>query len=190
MKRTRWSISIMLVGAAVLTGCGVNDRAQYDNTTVENTGLYTDDKNANRKTGAFRYINDRGFNDQHMVVQVNELNHNRNVVYPTRGNYGYEDYNYHGHLNTTYNGFPTRSYNTGHENVVAQKITDRIEHVANVKDVAAIIDGHTIIVFLATEDKKIKRKVRRIAEGMADGREVKVITDKSMFTRENNVNTY
>lgn len=199
MKKIIASIATALFIAA-LAGCGVNDQAQNDNSTLDQAALYTDDKNANRNNGAFRYVNDRGFNDQQMVDQVNVLNNN-NHLGDRKGafssgpnpNYGYNDYNYHGQLNTTYNGIPTKSYNTGHENVIAQKITDRIEHVTNVNDVAVIIDGNSILVALDTNEdnnQKIERRVRRIVEGMADGRKVKVVTDKGMFTRVKNVTTY
>lgn len=174
MKELRRSLFAMstIIGIStvvVLAGCGINNQAQNELSPIENTG-------------AFRYVNDRGFNDQQMVRQVNDLN---GTNFP-QGSYGYNDYNYHGHLNTTYNGIPTRSYHSGYDNVIAQKITDRIEHVANVNDVAAIIDGDTIVVVIDTDEKnqqKIENKVYRIVEGMAPGRNIKVITDKSMFNK-------
>lgn len=192
MRGTLLSLStIMFIGVA-LTGCGVNQSAQDENSSLQQVGFYSNDKNANQDSGAFRYINDRGFNDQHMVNQVRNAGndsgeHDGAFSKQGRGHYGYGDYNYHGHLNTTFNGVPTRSYNTGHDNIVAQKITDRLEHVANVNDVAAIIDGNTILVVIDTDDENtqaIEKKVRQIVEGMAIGREVKVITDKGMFDRQ------
>lgn len=181
----------MIIGIA-LTGCGVNNSAQDGNSSIQQVGFYSNDKNANQNSGAFRFINDRGFNDQHMVNQVRTLNGNDlgekdgALSKYGRGNYGYDDYNYHGHLNTTLNGVPTRSYNTGYDHIIAQKITDRIEHVADVNDVAAIIDENTILVAIDTDDndsQAIEKKVHRIVEGMANGRDVRVVTDKGMFDR-------
>lgn len=183
-----------MIGFA-LTGCGFNDASQDVNSALDQVAFYSNDKDANRDSGAFRFINDRGFNDQQMVTQVrtqqvrtpnegNDLGEQDGALSKYgNGNYGYDDYNYHGHLNTTLNGVPTRSYNTGNDNVIAQRITDRIEHVANVNDVAAIIDGNTILVVIDTDDdnQAIEKKVRRIVEGMANGREVRVVTDKGMF---------
>lgn len=197
MRGTLLSLStIMFIGVA-LTGCGVNNSAQDENSSIEQVAFYSNDKNANRNSGAFRYINDRGFNDQDMVNQVRTLNVGNDLGEQNgafsrngRGNYGYDDYNYHGHINTTLNGVPTRSYNSGHDNVVAQKITDRIEHVADVNDVAAIIDGNTILVVIDSDDEDsqaIEQKVHRIVEGMAEGRKVRVVTDKGMFDRKNNM---
>lgn len=197
MRGILLSFSTMMMISITLTGCGVNDSAQDENSSLQQVAFYSNDKNANRNSGAFRFINDRGFNDQHMVSQVRTLNVGNDLGEQDgalskygRGNYGYNDYNYHGHLNTTFNGVPTRSYNTGHDNIIAQRITDRIEHVANVKDVAAIIDGNTILVAIDTDgddSQAIEKKVRRIVEGMANGREVRVITDKGMFDRVKNM---
>ena len=199
MKKIITSIALALPIAA-LAGCGVNDQAQNDNSLLDEVALFTNDKNAHNNNGAFRYVNDRGFNDQQMVDQVNVLNNNNHLgdrkgafSSGPKPNYGYNDYNYHGQLNTTYNSIPTKSYNTGHENVIAQKITNRIEHVANVNDVAVIIDGNSILVALDTNEdnnQRLERKVHRIVKGMADGRKVKVVTDKSMFNRVKNVTTY
>ncbi|MEC1717947.1 YhcN/YlaJ family sporulation lipoprotein [Schinkia azotoformans] len=191
MRGILLSLSIMIMIGFALTGCSINDSAQDENSPLEQVAFYSNDKNANRDSGAFRFINDRGFNDQHMVNQVRTLDGGNDLGEQDRafskygdGNYGYDDYNYHGHLNTTFNGVPTRSYNTGHDNIVAQRITDRIEHVTDVNDVAAIIDGNTILVVIDTDDddsQAIEKKVRRIVEGMANGREVRVVTDKGMF---------
>ena len=193
MRGTLLSLSTMIMIGFALTGCGINDSAQDENSALEQVAFYSNDKNANRDSGAFRFINDRGFNDQHMVNQVrtqqartqngkNDLGEQDGAFSKNgNGNYGYADYNYHGHLNTTFNGVPTRSYNTGHDNIVAQKITDRIEHVANVNDVTAIIDGNTILVVIETDEEisqNVERKVLRIVKGMANGREVKIVTNK------------
>lgn len=192
MRGTFYSLSTFMIIGIALTGCGVNDSAQDGNSSLQQVGFYSNDKNANQNSGAFRFINDRGFNDQHMVNQVRTLNgtdlgeKDEALSKYGRGNYGYDDYNYHGHLNTTLNGVPTRSYNTGYDHIIAQKITDRIEHVADVNDVAAIIDGNTILVAIDTDDndsQAIEKKVHRIVEGMANGRDVRVVTDKGMFDR-------
>ena len=188
MKGTIYSVSSLILLGTIfsLAGCGANNQGQYDYTALER-----------KNSSAFRYINDRGFNDQQMIRQVNQLDdvNNRGTsmgAYSKGGDYGYEDYNYHGHLNTTFNGVPTRSYNSGYDNVIAQKITDRLEHVANVKDVAAFIDGDYVLVAIDTDlkdSRKLENKVRRIVEGMAIGRNVKVVTDKNMFNHDHNVNS-
>lgn len=195
MKSSILSISTILLISTALVGCGANNQAQNENSRLEQIGLYTDNKNANGNTGAFRYINDRGFNDQYMLNQVDATNAGESLgdgkgAYSQRGIYRSNDYNYHGHLNTTYNGVPTRSYNTGHDNIWAQKITDRLEHLENVNDVAAIIDGDTIFVAIDTDEdyQKVEKEVRRIVEGMANGRNVTVVTDKGMFNRVRNRN--
>ncbi|WP_102345429.1 YhcN/YlaJ family sporulation lipoprotein [Bacillus sp. Marseille-P3661] len=180
-----------------LVGCGVNDNAQdiMDNDSpVTQVGYANNDRD-----GAFTNINDRGFNDQEMFDQVDALNVGHRMgdsmedgeAVSQRGTYGHNDTNFHGQYNTTINGMPTSSYNTLHDHVIAQHIADRIEHVRNVKDVATVIDGRTVLVAIDTNDNNdtnVEREVRRIAEGMSNGRKVRVVTDEGIVERVRSLN--
>lgn len=185
---------IKTIVAALLTvsiaGCGVNNGANDEAATSNTTrpvGFDREDNQwkTNTKNSAFTMINDRGHNDQRLFSTQDaskeaEERGNRIGAFSNRGFYGHNDYNFHGQMNTTYNGRPTWSYNTGHDNTIAQKITDRIEHLTNVNDVAAFIDGNTILVVIDKNDnnnRDIEQEVRRIAEGMANGRTVKVVSE-------------
>lgn len=195
-------VSILLTAALIiggLAGCGTNDEAQLDNTTLNNKtrqiGFYSNEKRWDNNN-AFTNVNDRGFNDQRMFDQMDAGNVGRNIgdqagAYSKGTRYGYNDLNYHGQLNTTLNGQPTTSYHNGHENVIAQKISDRIEHLPNVKDVSTIINGDTIVVAIDTNnnnDSAVEGEVRRIVKGMANGWNVQVVTNKGILERIGNKN--
>jgi len=175
---------LLFTGVAVFSGCNLlaehpqNDYDLFDTTEYVRNDEFEDGN-------AFTNVNDRGFNDQRNTFQnfamnAGEFLANDGKAVSKRGNYGYSDYNYHGQLNTYYNGVPTKSYETGHDNVIAQKIVDRVEHIPNVKNVHAIIDGDQILVVIDTDhinNKKVKDEVERVVSGMSNGRKVIVITE-------------
>ncbi len=190
-------MSVVIV-ISVLAGCSIdNDESQnrINNGQTGQVNFDIHDPRYNQRNNAFSGITDVGFNDQIMVRTDNgevikqDYLGDRSRAYSQGGSYGYNDYNYHGQLNTTYNGNPTKSYNTGHDNIVAQKITDRLEHVGGVDDVAAIINGNTILVVIKTNNnnrRTVEENARQIVKGMAVGRAVEVVVDNEMFEQISN----
>ncbi|MFZ3588305.1 YhcN/YlaJ family sporulation lipoprotein [Bacillus sp. DJP31] len=103
--------------------------------------------------------------------------------------YSRSDYNYHGQM-MGQNNNAKASYKNNYNGGLAEKISNRVKDMNNVDDARTIVNGNEILVAVDTKnqnDRDVEQKVRSAIRSMTSGKEVRVVTDESTFTRARNI---
>ncbi len=158
-----------------------NDRnARMDNPMVP---LGSRDNNIARDVNYSR--NDVNYHG-HLNNRANNVNNGRNDVGTMYGNTGTNG--------TGNNNMNTAANNTGYYNRadqdLADKVVNRVEKMANVDDARVLVTDDNIVVAVDTNDrnnKNVEKQVAKSVDKMANGRNVRVVTDEAMYTRIRNV---
>ncbi|MED4401066.1 YhcN/YlaJ family sporulation lipoprotein [Metabacillus fastidiosus] len=158
-----------------------NDRnARMDNPMVP---LGSGDNNIARDVNYSR--NDVNYHG-HLNNRANNVNNGRNDVGTMYGNTGTNG--------TGNNNMNTAANNTGYYNRadqdLADKVVNRVEKMANVDDARVLVTDDNIVVAVDTNDrnnKNVEKQVAKSVDKMANGRNVRVVTDEAMYTRIRNV---
>jgi spore cortex protein len=126
------------------------------------------------------YGDNQGVNNRTRTNAANDARDNR---------FARTDYNYHGQMAGRDNN--TRSsYNNNYNGRLAEDISNRVERVANVDDVRTIVNGDDVLVAIDTNDRNdatVKEEVRDAIRSVTAGKDVRVVTDESIFTRARNI---
>ncbi|WP_096201438.1 YhcN/YlaJ family sporulation lipoprotein [Bacillus sp. FJAT-45350] len=83
-------------------------------------------------------------------------------------------------------GTMTARYHSDYDGQTVQRIQQRVEGIDNVRDGRVIIHDNTVVVGVETtgrENQAVEKEVRKQVQGMADGRDVHVVTDQDAVTR-------
>ncbi|WP_246940787.1 YhcN/YlaJ family sporulation lipoprotein [Bacillus pinisoli] len=170
------------------------------NIGTRDDGFIDDRGNNGARNVGFNNNLTRGNYGQYNNYTLDDYGNNQGVNNPTRpyGNdngmarnnqYSRTDYNYHGQMADRDNNKKS-SYNNNYNGRLAEEISNRAEQVANVEDVRTIISGNEVLVAVDTNDRndvRVKDKVRAAIQSVAAGKDVKVVTDESIFTRARNI---
>jgi spore cortex protein len=156
-------------------------------------GTNVGNNNGNLTRGGIGQFNDRN--------NLGDYGNNIGVNNPTRpyaqrdngmardNRFARDDYNYHGQM-ATRNNNERSSYNNNYNGQLSEKISNRVENVNNVDDVRTIVNGDDILVAIETNDRNdrnVKQEVQNAIRTMTKGKNVRVVTDESIFTRARNI---
>lgn len=164
----------------------------------DNDGPLTEmmDRNTrNNRTHNTRYgALNRKEGNQNREGNIEEINDHERYIIGDDGDkdnhHGTNDLNYHGHLNDEDNTAKSTGYYNNYDGSLAERITERVEGIANVDDVRTVIMGDTILVAIDTNDRNdvnVPDKVRRAVEPLAKGRNINVVTDETTYSRVRNL---
>lgn len=198
MKKTAISLSAALVFGG-LTACANNGEGALEGQNNDMTrpiGYYSNedlDNNArdigynkgraygnNDNDGPITDMFDRrgALNDYNLDTRYNDDRIGNNV-----------DYNYSGHLNNR-DDDARSSYFNGNNGELAERVANRVSQITNVDDARVIVYGDMVLVAVDTADDEADRvepSIRRAAEQVATNKDVRVVTDESMYIRVRNV---
>jgi spore cortex protein len=100
------------------------------------------------------------------------------------------DLNYSGHLRDRDNRGAPSSYYNQYEGRLAERLADRVGQMDNVKDARVVVNDNDVLVAIDTNDRNdvnMQKKIKRLAKTMAEGRNVRVVTDENNFFRVQNI---
>lgn len=118
-----------------------------------------------------------------------DMGANNNAVLPKNNHFSRDDYNYHGQVGGRNNNAKT-SYTNNYNGGLAEQISNRVEKVNNVDDVRTIVNGDEILVAVDTNDRnnrQVQTQVKNAIRDLTNGKDVRVVTDESIFTRARNI---
>ncbi|WLR49993.1 YhcN/YlaJ family sporulation lipoprotein [Bacillus tianshenii] len=190
-KKTLMTLSTaFLLGG--LVGCAQDNEAldtRYNDTT-QPIGYYTnndDSRGFGWGMGDYttRYTNqERGDTDRYMNRGM------RNNATPQAGEYKRKDVNYYGQMNNSLDGRANKSYYNNYNGKMAESISRTVSEMNNIDDCRAVVTRDTVLVAVDTNDNNVKdveNKVRAKVEQMANGKNVRVVTDERMYDRVTNI---
>ncbi|MGO4887420.1 YhcN/YlaJ family sporulation lipoprotein [Anaerobacillus sp. MEB173] len=73
------------------------------------------------------------------------------------------------------------NYHKDYDGQTAQRIASRVNNIENVNDARVIVNDDTILVGVDTDGRNsqnVEQKIRQTVQGMADGKQVRVVTDR------------
>lgn len=77
--------------------------------------------------------------------------------------------------------------NQQNDGQLSKQISDRVAKVNNVDDVRTLVNGDTILIAVDTNDQqatdRVEDEVRQAVKSLANGKNIRVITDEGIFTR-------
>jgi spore cortex protein len=167
-----------------------NDNAQpmgyysNENTNVDNEGPVTemmDGMNNDNNENYFRRVNDR-YQNRNMSNQTVPLGNQDNGLLKDN-RFRKNDVNYHGHLRNVAN-------NQRDDGKTAQQVRNAVEKINNVDEARVLVTDNNLIVAVDTQDyknNKLKDRITKQVQKMANGRNIQVVTDEGSFTRIRNI---
>lgn len=187
-----------------LVGCGLaNDQAQDQNNTRnvgfnENNPVQIGNSKINEResfdqTDAYGYFKNNNNNNNNVQYRANENvdrdrgdRYNRDIFHDNT-----EDFNYHGQMNTTIGGIPTKSYDKPEDYHLAERMTDTVNRIKNVNQARVVINGDQVVVSVDSRTGNMRELEARIQQALhryAKDKNVKVVTDRENFERLSNMN--
>jgi spore cortex protein len=166
-----------------------NDNAQpmgyysNENTNVDNEGPVTemmDGMNNDNNENYFRRVNDR-YQNRNMSNQTVPLGDQDNGLLKDN-RFSKNDVNYHKHLKNV--------GNQRDDGKTAQQVSNAVEKINNVDEARVLVTDNNLIVAVDTQDNnnnKLKDRITKQVQKMANGRNVQVVTDEGTFTRIRNI---
>jgi spore cortex protein len=109
----------------------------------------------------------------------------------TNNGHGYADTNYHGHINDTTDRARSSAYYNNYNGELTDRIVERVERIKNVEDAHAVTMGDNVLVAIDTNDdndKNVINKVEKTVKSLANGKDVRVVTDEATYTRVRDIN--
>ncbi|WP_243290679.1 YhcN/YlaJ family sporulation lipoprotein [Bacillus sp. FJAT-47783] len=189
MRKTASVIAALSIISTSLAACNVGDNNAMDtryNDNVQPIGYYTGDREQNNQDfidndGPLTEMFDGGMEDTNYgnrsPLTVGDRDRTNNI-----GKYDRDSYNYHGHLgNNTLN----------ENNRLAERISDQVAKLKNIEDVNTLVTENNVVVAVDTNDRNdvdVKERVKTVAENIARGKNINVVTDEGTFTRVRNIN--
>lgn len=187
---------------------GYNDRATGNDVNYRgNIGTRDDGFIDQQNDGGRKNVRNE-FNDNDGLTGIRYDNRtlqdygdNKGVNNPTRPNaandnglardnrFARTDYNYHGQMAGRDNNARS-SYDHNYNGRLAEDISNRVQRVKNVDDVRTIVSGDDVLVAIDTNDRNdatVKEEVRDAIRSVTAGKDVRVVTDESIFTRARNI---
>lgn len=198
LRKTASVLAALSMMSTGLVACNVGDNAMDTryNDNVQPIGYYTGERDRNNQD----FIDNDGPLTEMFDGGIDENNFNRDVNFGTNygnrapltvgdrdrvnqyGTYDRSDYNYHGHLGNN---------NVNENNRLAERISDQVARLKNIEDVNTLVTENNVVVAVDTSDRNdvdVKERVKSVAERIARGKNINVVTDEGTFTRVRNIN--
>ncbi|MCB5235656.1 YhcN/YlaJ family sporulation lipoprotein [Niallia circulans] len=196
VRKNKLVAPVLLTLTFGLTGCGVNEDQTADQNRVNNArpiGYYSNEQhevnNGNRYTtdndGPITEIMDHTYGDEGYRNDVDVRNvNNRNNVNVRNVN----DRN----VNRDNINRNDRDERVSYDTKLAQKVSNTVVKIDNVKNARSIVYGDNVLVALEVENTKnvdkTKANVKDKLNDSLNGRDISVVTDRGIFTSIEDIN--
>ncbi len=193
LRRTASILTALSIASTSLVACNADNNAMDTryNDNAQPIGYYTGDRNEDYMdnegpiTEMFDGANNR--DDRRRIDYPNNYSNRAPLTIDDRdraneyGMYDRNDYNYHDHIGNRMD----------QNSQLAERISDQVATIANVEDVNTLVTKDNVLIAVDTNDRNnqnVENKVKEVAEKIAKGKNINVVTDEATFTRVRNIN--
>lgn len=195
MRKVKLVAPVLLTLSFGLTGCGVNEDETADRNRLNNTrpiGYYSNEQHEGNNgvgntdnDGPITEMMDHTFGDEgnRNGSKVRNVN-NRNGTNVRNINNRNND---HDNVNTN-----DRDERVSYDTELAEKISDRVTKMDNVKNARTLVYRENVLVALEVENTKniakTKAQVKDKLNDLLNGRDISVVTDRGVFNSIEDIN--
>lgn len=194
MRKVKLVAPVLLTLSFGLTGCGVNEDQTADRNRLNNTrqiGYYSNEQHEGNNgvgnadnDGPITEMMDHTFGDEGNTNGSNV----RNVNNRNRTNVR----NVNNHNNRDNVNINDQNERVSYDTELAEKISDRVTKMDNVKNARTLVYGENVLVALEVENTKnvakTKAQVKDKLNDSLNGRDISIITDRGIFNSIEDIN--